>query len=196
MIDRIFMNIVFLAQSAQLAQSEEMPPGTLVQIDKGLLIQIVIRWFNIILLTVLLIFILYKPVKKFMTERAERIKKDIEFAHSNNQEAQELKAQYIEMIENIEREREEILNQAHKLAVEKSDQVLFAAHEEVKYLLIKAENDIKVERENASDDIKRQIIELSTFVASRFIEVSIDRNTQDKYVEEALVDWSEYKWQV
>ena len=190
MLDRIFINIAFLTQNA------DMPPGTLVQFDQSLLIKIAIQWFNIILLTALLIFILYKPVKKYMADRAGRIQNDIESARRNNQEAQELKAQYRELIDNIEKEREDILNQAHRAAVEKSDQVLFAAHEEAKYLLVKAENEIKVERENAADDIKMQIIELSVFLASRFVEISIDRQTQDKYIDEALKEWSEYKWQV
>lgn len=193
MLDRILLNIAFLAQTT--LETDSMPAGTLVQFDKDLLIKIAIQAFNILLLTAVLILILYKPVRKFMHDRAVRIKNDIDSARRNNEEAEELKMKYQELIDNIEKEREEILNQAHRVAVEKSDQILFAAHEEAKYLLIKAENEIKVERENAADDIKMQIIELSTFIASRFVEVSIDKQTQDKYIEEALADWSEYTWQ-
>ena len=193
MLDKILLNTVFLAQATLEAGS--MPPGTLVQFDADLLIRIAIQAVNILILTAVLILVLYKPVRKFMHDRAGRIKNDIESARRSNQEAEELRARYQELISNIEKEREEILNQAHRVAVEKSDQILFAAHEEAKYLLTKAESEIKVERENAADDIKMQIIELSTFIASRFVEVSIDRQTQDKYIEEALADWSEYTWQ-
>jgi F-type H+-transporting ATPase subunit b len=189
------LNISFLAQTATI-EADSMPAGTLVQFDKDLLIKIAIQAFNVLLLTAILILLLHKPVKKFMNDRAGKIKNDIDSARRNNQEAEELKMKYQELINNIEKEREEILNQANRAAVEKSDQILFAAHEEAKYLLIKAENEIKMERENAADDIKMQIIELSTFIASRFVEVSIDKQTQDKYIEEALADWSEYTWQI
>jgi len=140
---------------------------------------------------VLMSRILYKPVKKFMTDRAERIRDDIDSARLNKEQAMGIKADYQKMIDNIEKEREEILSEAYRAAVKRSDQILFDAQEEAKYLLIKAKDEIKIERENAADEIKMQIIEISNLIASRFVEVSVDQQTQDKYIDEALADWSE-----
>jgi F-type H+-transporting ATPase subunit b len=60
---------------------------------------------------------------------------------------------------------------------------------------MRAEEEIRIERENAADEIRRQIVEISTLMASRFVQVSIDHDTQDKYIDEALADWSERTWQ-
>jgi len=188
---KIISTLAYLTQTA-----DSMPAGSLVQFDKAFLVRIGIQWFNIILLTAVLIFVLYKPVKKFMTNRIERIKNEIDSARQTNEKAKDLKAEYEKLIADIGEEREKILSQARRVAVERSDQILFAAQEEAKHLLQKAEDEIKLEREKVADDIKMQIIELSSLMASRFVEVSIDKQTQDKYIDEALEKWGEETWQV
>ncbi len=54
--------------------------------------------------------------------------------------------------------------------------------------------EIAAERINSEADTKRQLIELSTLIAERFIEVSIDTQTQEKFVDEALAGWEEDLW--
>ena len=139
----------------------------------------------------LLVYLLRKPVKSFMANRVDRIRDDIDSARINKEQAIENKAEYERMIENIEEEREKILSEAHRAAAKRSGQILLDAQEEAKYLLIKAKDEIKIERENAADEIKMQIIEISALVASRFVEASVGQQTQEKYIDEALADWSE-----
>jgi F-type H+-transporting ATPase subunit b len=169
-----------------------MPPGSILEFDMAMLIRSAIQWLNIIVLIVFLTYLLYKPVKKFMADRVARINRDIESARRNSEKAREERTHYERLIANIEEEREEILNQAHRVAVERSDQILLAAREEAKHMKAKADDEIRIERENAADDIKNQIIELSTLMASRFVEISIDRETQEKLVSEMLSDWREW----
>ena len=172
-----------------------VPPGSILSFDKGMLIRLGIQWINIAILTFFLIRILYKPVKKFMEDRAERIRGDIDSARKNNEETQKIKAEYEHKLAEIGKERDEILNKAHRAAVAEHDRVLSAAQEEAKHLISVAHDEIKMERENAADDIRKQIIEISTLMAARFIEISIDHKVQDKYIDEALSDWSEKTWQ-
>jgi len=165
--------------------------GSILSFDPELIIRSVIQLFNILLLFGVLGYILYNPVKKFMTDRAARIKEDIDSARLNKEQAIEIKADYQKMIDNIEKEKEEIIGKARRDAQKQSDQMLFDAQEEAKYMIAKAHDEIKVERENAADEIKMQIIEISNLIASRFIEASVDQQTQDQYIDEALADWSE-----
>jgi F-type H+-transporting ATPase subunit b len=169
-----------------------MPAGNILEFNAAFLIRSAIQWVNVILLAAVLIKLLYKPVKGYMAGRADRIARDIESARKNNERAREDRARYEQLIANIEEEREEILNEAHRIAVERSDQILLAAREEATHLMAKAEDEIRTERENTADEIKRQIIELSTLMASRFIEVSIDRKIQEDYLDEILENWREW----
>jgi len=171
------------------------PTGSILAFDLALIFRIGIQWINIGILAFILVKLLYNPVKNMLADRAERIKSDIESARKNNEESQELKASYKKLIDNIEKERDEILAEARRVAIREHDRMIFEAQEETNSLRKKAADEIEVERKNAADDIKRQIIEISTVMAARFVAVSIDKDTQDKYIAEALADWSERTWQ-
>jgi len=190
-----FVLMVIVIVFSSLTDGDIADAGSILQFDKALLVKLVIQWFNILLLTFVLIRVLYNPVMKFMAERTERIKNDIESARLGSQEAQERKAEYEKLIAGIEKEKEEILNKAHRDAVEEHDRLVFDAQEQAKHLLAMADEEIKIQRENASDEIRRQIIEISSMMAARFVEVSLDSETHDRYISEALEDWSDRKWQ-
>ena len=167
----------------------DVPPGTLLDFSAGFLVKIGIQWINIAIIIVILVKVLYNPIKKFLNDRAERIKNELDNADQVNEKARELKANYESLIANIEVEREGLLTKAHHSAVEKRDRMIFAAQNEARHLIVKAREEIASERDNSAEEIKQQIIELSTFLAGRFIEVSIDQDARDRYVEEALADW-------
>lgn len=176
-------------QALLLTAQSEMPEGTILSFDKSLLINTAIMWVNVLILTVVLAFLLYKPVKKFMAARSERIKGEIEAARAEREEAMELKEQYELLLADIESEREKVLRKAHKKAVEKSDQMLFDARREAEAMYARNLAELELQRKNINDEMKRQIIEISTLMAGQFVEVSIDRDTQDRMIEEAFDDW-------
>ena len=178
-----------------LSDADTLEVGGILKLDLSLIWQLSIQWFNILLLTFALMHILYNPVRKFMVERTERIKSEIDSAKRINQDALEHKAKYEKLIANIEKEKEEIFIKAHRAAVAEADRVLFEAQEAARDLIQKANDEIKLERENTADEIRRQIIEVSALMASRFIETSIDSQTHNRLIDEALADWSEQKWQ-
>jgi F0F1-type ATP synthase membrane subunit b/b' len=91
-------------------------------------------------------------------------------------------------------ERDKILAQAQAQALEKSDEILLGARQEANYLLQKAEDKIITERKHAAAENKRLIIDLSTKMAAHFVSVSIDEQSRDKFLDEALTDWSEKTW--
>jgi len=168
-----------------------MPEGNILSLDKDILINIGIQWINITILTAVLVFILYNPVKRFLSARRENIKSEIDAARAEREEAMELKEKYEKMIAGLEDEREEILRHAHKKAVEKSDRLLFDARHEAEVIRDHALAELELERNNAAHEIREQIIDISMAAAGRFVKVSIDRETQDKYIDQAFADWEE-----
>ena len=54
--------------------------------------------------------------------------------------------------------------------------------------------DIQREQEKAKDEIKKQIIEVSSLMAGKFVAASIDQNEQNKLVDEVISDLEEVKW--
>lgn len=178
----------------QLPLSAEMPEGSIIEINKNMLLNSAFYLLNVIILAVVLIFILYRPVKRFMQQRTQRIQNEIETAQTEREEAQELKELYEGKLKDIDREREEVLSQAYKKSMERSDHILKEAREEADHMVTRGLAELELERDNVEDEMKRQLIELSLLTAGKFVEVSMDRKTQDKYIDEALADWEEGIW--
>lgn len=177
-----------------LSTAEAMPEGSILHFDKSFLIETGIYWVNIMLLIAVLAFLLYKPVKRFMQARTERIQKQLAQANDELEQAKQMKRQYEEMIRNIAKERDEILLEAHKRALAKSDDIIAKAHGEAEIIHEHALEEIRRDREHAQHEVKKQIIDVSMLVAGRFIEASINRETQDDYVNKALAELEEGAW--
>ena len=172
-----------------LLASSGLPPGTILSFDKTLLINMGIQAINIIILTVFLAFMLYKPVIKFMNKRAERIRGEIEAARGERGEALELKEKYEKLIAGIETEREEVLHLAYRKAVEKSDQMLFDARRESDLVFERALQELEAEKQKQADEMKRQMIEIAVMMAGRIVEVNTDQPAHDKLIDEVITDW-------
>ena len=167
----------------------DLPDGTILNLDKSLIYNMFIMLFNVVILIAALVFILYKPVQKFLAARKQRISDELENARQIRDEAEQLRVKYEKMLEGIGAERDEILRRTNKIAMEKSDQLLFEARRETELIHHMAKTEIEAERENVENEIKRQIIEIAHIMAGRFVEVSIDRETQDRLIDQALAEW-------
>lgn len=185
------MNIV---QLFVMASNSDLPEGSIISFDAQLLKSILPQIVNVILLTVILGAILYKPVRNFLDQRTENIQNRLDNARDTQNEAEELKEKYEGLIAEIEVEREAVLSSAYKKAMERSDHILQQAKEEADSIYHHAMEELEEERQSVNDEMKRQLIELSTLLAEQFVAVSIDSETQDRLVDEALGDWEESLW--
>ena len=174
-----------------LSAAGEMPAGTILQFDKALLLNIIVQAVNILVLTAVLVFLLYKPVQRFMEARVRRIQSEVESAAKEREEALALKGQYEKLIAGIETEREELLHQAHKKAMEKSDQMIFNARREAEAIHARALAELEMEKKNREDEMKRQMIEISVMMAGKLVQVNMNQALHDQYIDEALAHWEE-----
>ena len=182
-------DIIKRVNYASAIAAAELPEGTILNLDKTLLYNILIQTFNVIVLIAVLTIILYKPVRKFLSDRRQRISDETANVQRIREEAEQLRDKYEKMLEGIGAERDKALARANKIAVEKSDQLLFEAQREAEILHNRAKADIEAEYKNMENEIKRQIIDIAHLMASRFVELSIERETQDRLIEQALSEY-------
>ena len=76
---------------------------------------------NIVILYVLLRFILYKPIQKFMKARSERIQNQMDDAENAKRAIMEEKELYNKRISEIEEDKRQILRECQKTAKEKAE---------------------------------------------------------------------------
>jgi len=174
--------------------SESPPPGRVFGLDKDTLIGVGLQLFNAALLAVVLSRILYKPVRNFMGKRAERISSQLSQAEEGVAEANRLKAQYEQKLADIELERIEILDAAREIAVEKNKQMMEEGRKEVATLKERASADVQRERERLREEISLHILEVSLEIASKFVQHTIDKETQDRMFEETIAELEETTW--
>ncbi len=156
--------------------------------DNGLLL------LNVIILIFILSKLLYNPVRKFIGGRNERIANNIKTADDAVASANRMKAEYETKLANIEKERTAILEDARKVAKEQEAQIIAAAREEAEVIRNRAEVAIQREEERAKDEMRKNIIDLSTVLASSVIAKNIDEVTQNKLLDEVIEGLGEVKW--
>jgi F-type H+-transporting ATPase subunit b len=149
---------------------------------------------NVGLLAFILTKLLYKPVRKFMAARSERIAGQLSHAAEETAKAAELKVLYEQKLREIEAERDVILDTARKQAVDSSRQLLAEAKEEADAVRAKAQANVAMEWESAQAEMKRAIIEVSAAMTAKFIAQAMDDDTRDKLFAETVKELGDLSW--
>jgi len=144
--------------------------------------------FNFVLVAAFLTLLLYKPVKKILQARADRVMSELDDAENKNLTAQELKAKYEQKVTEIEQERASILDEARKQAGERRTQILNEAKSEAQDVKDRAARDIATEREQIKSAVIESIVDISTDMAARLITTNLDQNAHDKLFAEAMAE--------
>ena len=84
----------------------------------------IITIVNIAILFLILRSILFKPVTKFMENRAQKIQNSIDEAGKDRSSAQKLLEEYQDKMKDIHREADAIITTAHKTAAVEADRII------------------------------------------------------------------------
>lgn len=141
---------------------------------------------NIVVLFFILKAILFKPVTAFMEKRANNIKEMFESAQSSKEQAESMKADLKNQLDNAIEEAEKIINDARVRAEKQYEEILSKAKEDAKLLVEKAQRDIEVERKNTFDNLRAQIAGIALSAASKVIQKNIDSDTNKKLVQQFI----------
>jgi F-type H+-transporting ATPase subunit b len=171
-----------------------VPEGRLFGLDMRTLIQMGANAVNIAVLAFILAKLLYKPVRRFMRARADGIRSQLDFARDETAKAKEMKLQYEQKLSDIDRERNEILDEARKQATESRQQIIAEAKLEADAVKERAAASVQNERERAQAEIKLAIIEVSAAMTEKFVNLAINKETHDKLFDETMAELEEMAW--
>jgi F-type H+-transporting ATPase subunit b len=160
----------------------------LIDMDLQMFIDMLPNLFNFIFLAVIITYLLYKPVKRVLQARADRVEGEMKDAALSKVSAAELKTQYEQKVKDIEIERAFILDEARKLANEKRAQILDDAKVDAQDVKDRASKDIAIEREQIKSAVHQAIIDISADMAAKLISATIDKNAHDKLFSEAMTE--------
>lgn len=141
---------------------------------------------NIIILFILLKIFLFKPINKIMDERTRSIQEDIDYAKKSREEAEALKQEYAEDINEAKAEAQKIIMKAHEDAEAEKAVILQKSQEEADQLVSDANKAIESKRKRVLAQAQTQIADLAIEAASKIIGENVDDEKNRRLVDEFL----------
>jgi len=174
--------------------ASEVPPGRVFGIDSQTLIQVIAHITNVAVLAAVLAFLLYRPVRDILNKRTDRIQGQLMQAEEELEKATELRKKFEQKMSEVEREREEILSEARKVAADSSRRLLTDAKVEADAIKERAASHVEMEWKRAENDMRTAIIDVSGVMAEKFVSLSINEDAHDKLFDETISDLEGMKW--
>lgn len=142
--------------------------------------EITLYIINVIILFFFLRWLLYKPITKFLSDRTDRIQKEINDAARKSAEAEQLKAKYDSMVAGAQDLAAEIVSDGRKLADEQAKRIVDEAAEQATDLRARAEQQIEDEKKQALLEMRQEVTQMAIQIAGKILEreVTYDDNKQ------------------
>ena len=149
---------------------------------------------NFFIIVGILSYFLFKPVGEFLRNRTERIKGQIDEAKNSNIQATELREQYESKLAGIEQEATDILREARTKAKQSEQEIISEARAEAEEIRKRSHIEIGLEQERVKDEMKKEMIEVATMMASKFVASSMDDATQNELINQIIDEAGDVQW--
>lgn len=143
-------------------------------------VTILLHTLNALILLTAIYFLLYKPVRKFLMAREEKINAQFAQAEKAANDAQQMRAQVEKQQKDAEHTVAETLTEGQQRMKIQQDQMLESARQESKRIIAEAQNEARVILNNAHDAMKAQAAELAVDIAKALLarEIKPEDNRQ------------------
>ena len=132
-------------------------------------VDVLINILNIAVLFILLRLILWKPVYRFLSARADRVCKELDDADKTRHEAEALKLEYAENLEGIEARARDAIRESRTKASAEAEEILSDARDKAREMIIDARGRIEEEKDRAIENARREVAQLAVDMASRIL---------------------------
>lgn len=129
---------------------------------------------------------LFKPINQMLEKRKALSDAQIQDAVKAKDEAQAMKAEYEQNMQEARTKASEILTTAQKTAAIQSEEILREASSQAAAIKAKAESDIAQEKRKAVNEIKDEIGGMAMEIAGKVIEREISEEDHRKLIDEFI----------
>ena len=154
----------------------------LFNLDAQLLFDACVMALSMLVMFTFLSYLLFKPVRKLLEDRKQRVADEQESAKNDRKEAAVYKEEYEQKLKEIDK------------AMKTENEIVAEAKEEAARIITRANNEIELERKRALDDMKQEMISIASAMAGKVVAASIDTSVQDELIEETLKEMGEQTW--
>ena len=129
---------------------------------------------------------LLKPIKQVIADRKAKADSEIADAQKLRTEAEAMKAEYEQNLQNARTEANQIVTGAQKTAAARGEEIVGEARAQAAALKQKAEADIAQERKKAVNEVKDEIGGIAMEIASKVVEREISEKDHKDLIDEFI----------
>ena len=129
---------------------------------------------------------LLKPIKQVIADRKAKADSEIADAQKLRTEAEAMKAEYEQNLQNARTEANQIVTAAQKTATARSEEIVGEARAQAAALKQKAEANIAQERKKAVNEVKDEIGGIAMEIASKVVEREISEKDHKDLIDEFI----------
>ncbi|MCR5484933.1 MAG: F0F1 ATP synthase subunit B [Clostridiales bacterium] len=150
---------------------------------RNLPMDLILNILNIVLLFVIVRALVWKPVKKFLDARNEKLKKAAESAAADKAEALETKSKYEALIADIEKTAAETEEKAKKEAGMQAEKIIADAEKKAEDIKSDALKSAEDEKTRALENMRSDVVDLAFSISEKLIERNIKDGDNMKIAE-------------
>ena len=150
----------------------------------------IITIINIAVLFFILRKLLFKPVTKFMAERAKKVQDSIEQSEKDKAQAKVLLARYEAQLNTAKTEAEGIVNKAVKQARLEADKIIAESRVSAEEVLANARRQLETERQTALTVFRKEAAALVVMAAGRLVGREMENEDNRQYADMLLEEIS------
>jgi F-type H+-transporting ATPase subunit b len=154
----------------------------MLELNRTLLFQIV----NFLVLMGLLYLFLFKPIKRFLAQRSDSIRKAYEDIEASKAEAQSKLSEYTDLISQAEHKIQQMREEARIEALQSRNQTLQEAKEEAKRLIQEGKEEIDWAVKGAREELRKEVVLLTAALAEKVIKRSLKQEDQQRLIQESI----------
>lgn len=144
---------------------------------------------NFTILVGLLVWLLYKPVKKLIKDKRDSLDAVYRENERLKDESARLKDEYEKSKEELRLENARTAARATAAAQEKADAIIADAHEQAKSIIEIAKRETVTQSEQLKGEYRDSVNTLAVQVAQKLLEREISNNDNAELIEQVLSDW-------
>jgi ATP synthase, F0 subunit b len=148
---------------------------------------------SFLILLGLLMFFGYKPIRKMLDERSNRIKKSMEQAEATKQEYAQAQVTVQEQIKKGREEGQSIIAQATQIGGRLKEEARQEARQEAQAIVERTRVELERERDKVIDDLRKEFVDTAILAAEKVINETLDRKKHQQLIEEALEESTAFR---
>lgn len=126
----------------------------------------------------------YKPVIEVLEKRRQDVENNLESAAKAREEAASMRRDYEARLAAAQKDAQEIIKKAEKVAEKNKDEIVLKAQKEADEMLLKAQRTIEIEKNRAIAELRHEVADLSVMVAGKVLGKSLTEEDHKRLAKE------------